>query len=335
MAASPHRVLFYTLSGDTGPAQSILDEWGVAEQIELVGVRHDVLVPVTTGAARELARGCEAVVNEFAGLDEAGADALAASGVRLLASLSIGINHFDVDALTRAGVLLTNCPGYCADDVALHAVALMLDLMRKVTASNIDVRAGRWNPYFGYPVHRPAGRTLGLVFFGRIARKVAPIAQALGMRVVVWAPTKSAEELADAGCEKIDSLDELLVRSDVVSLHCPLTADNEKMINADTLRLMKPEALLINTARGGLIDEAALAEALDEGVIAAAKLDALTLEPMRADCPLYGAKNCGITPHIAWAPIETRVRLLREVAENLRAWIDGTPRNVVNMKRKV
>jgi D-3-phosphoglycerate dehydrogenase len=337
MAASPHRVLFYTLSGDTGPAQSILDEWGVAEQIELVGVRHDVLVPVTTGAARELARGCEAVVNEFAGLDAAGADALAASGVRLLASLSIGINHFDVDALTRAGVLLTNCPGYCADDVALHAVALMLDLMRKVTASNIDVRAGRWNPYFGYPVHRPAGRTLGLVFFGRIARKVAPIAQALGMRVVVWAPTKSAEELADAGCEKIDTLDELLVRSDVVSLHCPLISLTENLIGARELALMGPDAFLVNTARGGCVDEEALLEALEKGTIRACGLDCLTNERelTATERAIVAHPNAIVTPHSAYVSEEASDALLRMGLQSVRELlIEGrTPTFALNAEK--
>ncbi|MBR1724418.1 MAG: D-2-hydroxyacid dehydrogenase, partial [Ruminococcus sp.] len=184
---------------------------------------------------------------------------------------------------------------------------------------------------FYLPTSELYGRTLGIVGYGDIGSRVAEIARAFGMRVITH--TRTPSRVRD-GTETV-SLEELLTRSDIVSLHCPLTAENEKMINARTLRLMKPQALLINTARGGLIDEAALADALNEGVIAAAKLDALTLEPMRADCPLYGVKNCGITPHIAWAPIETRVRLLDEVAENLRAWIDGKPRNVVNLKGKV
>ena len=129
---------------------------------------------------------------------------------------------------------------------------------------------------------------------------------------------------------RVCTLEELLSISDAVSLHCPLTPENGKMINAETLALMKPNALLVNTARGGLIDEQALAEALNGGKLGGARLDTLTYEPMREDCPLRGAKNCAITPHIAWAPIETRVRLLEKVAENLKAWINGKPINVVN-----
>ncbi|MBP3883351.1 MAG: hypothetical protein J6D54_00215 [Olsenella sp.] len=334
MARDRHRVLFYTLSGDTTAAQAILDEWGVGEQIELVGVSHGVFVPVTEGAADELARGCDAIVNEIAGLSAAGARAVAESGARLFASLSIGINHIDVDALTREGVLLTNCPGYCAEDVALHAVALMLDLMRKVTASNLDTRAGRWNPYFGYPVHRPAGRTLGLVFFGHIAQKVAPIAHALGMSVVVWAPTKSAEEIADAGCEKVDSLDELLVRSDVVSLHCPLIPLTENLIGARELTLMGPDAFLINTARGGCVDEEALLEALEKGTIRGCGLDCLTRERelTATERAIVAHPRAIVTPHSAFVSEEATDELLRMGLRSVKELlVDGTmPTHALN-----
>ena len=146
------------------------------------------------------------------------------------------------------------------------------------------------------------------------------------MNVVTY--TRSPQKVTDG--TRVCTLEELLSISDAVSLHCPLTPENGKMINTETLALMKPNALLVNTARGGLIDEQALAEALNDGRLGGARLDTLTYEPMREDCPLRGAKNCAITPHIAWAPIETRVRLLEKVAENLKAWINGEPINVVN-----
>ena len=260
----------------------------------------------------------------------------ACPNLKYVGLFATGYNNIDLDAADRRGAVVCNVPAYSIYAVAQHTFALMLDYYSRAAEYQQDTAEGGWIDYklfsrFYIPTSELYGRTLGIVGYGDIGSRVGEIGRAFGMKVITH--TRTPARVTD-GTETV-SLEELLSRSDVVSLHCPLTADNEKMINADTLRLMKPEALLINTARGGLIDEAALAEALDEGVIAAAKLDALTLEPMRADCPLYGAKNCGITPHIAWAPIETRVRLLREVAENLRAWIDGTPRNVVNMKRKV
>ena len=320
MTSKRHRVLLYTLSGDTTLAESILDGWDVLDQIELVGIPHEVFVPITEGAPDELARGCDAIVNEIAGISEAGASVVAASGARLFASLSIGVNHIAADALAREGVLATNCPGYCTEDVALHTVALMLDLMRKVTASNREVIEGRWDPYFGYPVHRPSTQTLGLVYFGRIARAVAPIAQALGMRVVVWAPTKSAEELAAAGCEKAETLDELLVDADVVSLHCPLIPETERLIGERELALMGPDSFLINTARGGCVDEEALLGALEKGTIRGCGLDCLTRERDLTPTALAIARhpNAVVTPHTAFASAESAEELMRMGLQSVR-----------------
>ena len=166
---------------------------------------------------------------------------------------------------------------------------------------------------------------MGIIGYGDIGRKTAEIARAFEMKVITY--TRSPHKVTD-GTEVV-SLEELLKRSDVVSLHCPLTEDNQKMINAEALGMMKQTALLVNTARGGLVDEYALAKALDSGEIGGACIDVLTLEPMREDCPLRNAKNCTITPHIAWAPRETRERLLKEVALNLKCWMEGKPRNNV------
>ena len=333
-SATPHRVLYFTLDGEVGRAREILARRGVASQIELVGCAH---APYESPTAEQLA-GCEAVIGEFMPVRGEAVDAFARSGVRLVASMSIGINHVDVRGLAERGVLVSNCPGYCALDVANHAVALMLDLMRKVTLSNRDVLRGGWDPKVGYPIHRPQGQTLGLVFFGHIAREVAPIAQALGMRVLVWAPTKTAAQLADAGCEKAETLDELLRASDVVSLHCPLIPETKRLIGARELALMKPTAYLVNTARGECVDEDALVAALDEGLasggargICAAGIDTLAHEASGRNERLVRHPRVVVTPHSAYESLEAadalREMSLEAVCELL---LEGrTPTNLV------
>ena len=315
-----HRVLYYTLDGDTAAAQALLERMGMADEIELVGCSHAVFEPPTAGQLT----GCEGFIGEFAPVPAPVADAMAQAGVRVAASMSIGLNHMDVDALRERGVAVANCPGYCAEDVATHTVAIMLDLMRKVTFSNREVMAGGWDPKGGgYEAYRTQGRTLGLVFFGRIAQAVAPIARALGMRMLVWAPTKTAEELAAAGCERAETLEELLGASDVVSLHCPLIPETEGLIGAHELALMKPTAYLINTARGAVVDEDALAAALDENIVSggtrgirAAGLDVLIseTEPNRA---LVDHPRCLVTPHSAYDSLEANENLRRMTLESV------------------
>ncbi len=242
-----------------------------------------------------------------------------------------GYNNVDLAAASRRGAVVCNVPAYSTNAVAQHTFALILDYYNKVAEYKKTVADGDWVnyklfSYFYIPTTEIAGLTLGIIGYGDIGRKTAEIARAFGMNVVTY--TRSPQKVTDG--TRVCTLEELLSISDAVSLHCPLTPENGKMINAETLALMKPNALLVNTARGGLIDEQALAEALNDGRLGGARLDTLTYEPMREDCPLRGAKNCAITPHIAWAPIETRVRLLEKVAENLKAWINGKPINVVN-----
>lgn len=242
-----------------------------------------------------------------------------------------GYNNVDLAAASRRGAVVCNVPAYSTNAVAQHTFALILDYYNKVAEYKKTVADGDWVnyklfSYFYIPTTEIAGLTLGIIGYGDIGRKTAEIARAFGMNVVTY--TRSLQKVTDG--TRVCTLEELLSISDAVSLHCPLTPENGKMINTETLALMKPNALLVNTARGGLIDEQALAEALNEGRLGGARLDTLTYEPMREDCPLRGAKNCAITPHIAWAPIETRVRLLEKVAENLKAWINGKPINVVN-----
>ncbi len=242
-----------------------------------------------------------------------------------------GYNNVDLAAASRRGAVVCNVPAYSTNAVAQHTFALILDYYNKVAEYKKTVADGDWVnyklfSYFYIPTTEIAGLTLGIIGYGDIGRKTAEIARAFGMNVVTY--TRSPQKVTDG--TRVCTLEELLSISDAVSLHCPLTPENGKMINTETLALMKPNALLVNTARGGLIDEQALAEALNGGKLGGARLDTLTYEPMREDCPLRGAKNCAITPHIAWAPIETRVRLLEKVAENLKAWINGKPINVVN-----
>lgn len=242
-----------------------------------------------------------------------------------------GYNNVDLAAASRRGAVVCNVPAYSTNAVAQHTFALILDYYNKVAEYKKTVADGDWVnyklfSYFYIPTTEIAGMTLGIIGYGDIGRKTAEIARAFGMNVVTY--TRSPQKVTDG--TRVCTLEELLSISDAVSLHCPLTPENGKMINAETLALMKPNALLVNTARGGLIDEQALADALNGGRLGGARLDTLTYEPMREDCPLRGAKNCAITPHIAWAPIETRVRLLKKVAENLKAWINGEPINVVN-----
>lgn len=242
-----------------------------------------------------------------------------------------GYNNVDLAAASRRGAVVCNVPAYSTNAVAQHTFALILDYYNKVAEYKKTVADGDWVnyklfSYFYIPTTEIAGLTLGIIGYGDIGRKTAEIARAFGMNVVTY--TRSPQKVTDG--TRVCTLEELLSISDAVSLHCPLTPENGKMINTETLALMKPNALLVNTARGGLIDEQALADALNGGRLGGARLDTLTYEPMREDCPLRGAKNCAITPHIAWAPIETRVRLLEKVAENLKAWINGEPINVVN-----
>lgn len=242
-----------------------------------------------------------------------------------------GYNNVDLAAASEHGAVVCNVPAYSTNSVAQHTFALILNHFNKIRAYADTVDNGDWVnyklfTYFYIPTCELDGMTLGIVGYGDIGSRVAEIGKAFGMRVLTY--TRSPERV-DANAQAV-SLDELLKESDVVTMHCPLTEDTAEMINKDTLAKMKPTAYFVNTARGGLVNEHELADALNSGVIAGAGIDVLTYEPMREDCALRNAKNCTITPHIAWAPKQTRERLLKVVEQNLRCWIDGVPQNVVN-----
>ena len=244
--------------------------------------------------------------------------------LRFLGVLATGYNIVDVAAAKKRGIPVCNVPDYGTPSVAQHVFALILELTQSVGAYAQTVRQGRWARsadfcYYDSPIIELNGRTLGIIGAGRIGTAVANLGRAFGMKVIL---TDQPEGRA--------GLESVLKNSDIVTLHCPLTPETNQLIDHETLSLMKPSALLINTARGPLVDEEALAAALNCGWIAGAGLDVLTIEPPPEDNPLLNAKNCIITPHIAWASQAARRRLMRIVAENVQAFLAGTPQNVVN-----
>ena len=231
--------------------------------------------------------------------------------LKYIGCTATGYNNIDVEAAADLGIAVTNIPAYSTDAVAQHTIALMLELSNHVGMHNASVQEGQWsdNEYFCYwkkPVTLLTGKSLGIIGYGAIGRRVAQIARALGMEINIF-----SQDPAGA------------MKSDFVSLHCPLTRENRHMVNTEFLVNMKPGAILINTARGGLVDERALADAIKAGFIAGAALDVLEQEPPAKDCPLIGLDNCIITPHIAWSPKEMRQAVIDILAENLESWLTG------------
>lgn len=251
--------------------------------------------------------------------------------LKYIGVLATGYNVVDVEAAHARGIVVTNVPAYSTESVAQMVFAHLLTVTNRTEHYAIQNRSGRWtaNPdfcYWDFSHQELAGKTFGIVGLGHIGQRVAQIAQAFGMKVK--ALTSKAPETLLAGIEKA-TLEELLATSDVLSLHCPLTDGTRHLINAAALRQMKPSAILINTGRGPLIDDQAVADALAEGRLAAFCADVLTEEPPKADNPLLGQPNAFITPHIAWASTEARIRLLRVATDNVQAFLSGNPVNVV------
>ena len=251
--------------------------------------------------------------------------------LKYIGVLATGYNVVDVEAAHARGIVVTNVPAYSTESVAQMVFAHLLTVTNRTEHYAIQNRSGRWtaNPdfcYWDFPHQELAGKTFGIVGLGHIGQRVAQIAQAFAMKVK--ALTSKAPETLPAGIEKA-TIEELLATSDVLSLHCPLTDSTRHMINADALQQMKPSAILINTGRGPLIDDQAVADALAEGRLAAFCADVLTEEPPKADNPLLGQPNAFITPHIAWASTEARIRLLRVATDNVQAFLNGAPVNMV------
>jgi glycerate dehydrogenase len=254
-------------------------------------------------------------------------------GLRFIGVLATGYNVVDVEAARALGIPVCNVPGYGTASVVQLTFALLLELTHRVQRHGDAVRAGRWSAaadwcFWEHPLTELEGKTMGIIGLGHIGSRVATVARAFGMEVLAAARPGRVD--GDPSTVDRVPLSELPSRSDVVSLHCPLTPETEGLVDRAFLSRMRPSAFLINTARGPVVREADLAEALDAGVIAGVGLDVLSQEPPRVDHPLFRARNCVITPHIAWATREARLRLLSETVGNLRAWLGGRPRNVVN-----
>lgn len=246
--------------------------------------------------------------------------------VRFIGVLATGYNVVDVQAARERGIVVCNIPTYGTDAVAQYVFALLLELCHRVAHHAQAVQEGRWTAcpdfcFWDYPLIELSGKTMGIVGYGRIGQRTAQIARAFGMQVLAYDAFVQAEECVP--------LDELLERSDVVSLHCPLFPETRHIIRGETIARMKDGAILINTSRGPLVDEAALREALTSGKLYGAAVDVVSTEPVQPDNPLLGLENCLITPHIAWAPRESRQRLMDIAVENLRCFLRGAPQNVV------
>lgn len=279
----------------------------------------------------ERSRGADVLCTNKTVLDAATINAL--PGLKCILVLATGYNVVDVAAAARLGVPVCNVPGYSPPSVAQHVLSVVLEMFSHTSRHARAVAEGRWSaqPDFCFWDASPvelSGKTFGVVGFGAIGSRVAELAHAFGMGVLAHAPRPKPapgyQPFAFAG------LDELFAESDVVSLHCPLTADNENLVDARRLALMKPTARLVNTARGQLVDESALAAALASGRLGGAALDVVRVEPIGSGNPLLLAPNCLITPHVAWASLEARTRLMSGVAANLAAFLAGNPQNVVN-----
>jgi glycerate dehydrogenase len=253
----------------------------------------------------------------------------AAPQLKLVSVTATGYNNVDLAAAAARRVLVCNVPGYATASVAQHTFALILNLATRAFQYHNDVRDGAWQraasfTLLTHPTFELAGKTIGIIGYGAIGRAVARIARAFDMTVLVHTRGSLAEPgIAAAG------LDRLLRQADVLTIHCPLTERTRNLIDADALAKMKPDAILVNTARGGIVDETALADALNRGRIAAAAVDVLTEEPPARGNPLLTARNIIITPHTAWSTVQARQRLVNQTAANIRAFLAGAPRNIV------
>jgi glycerate dehydrogenase len=257
----------------------------------------------------------------------------AAPNLEYIGVLATGFDVVDAAAARARGVPVTNVPTYGTAAVAQFAIALLLEVCHHIGHHDQAVHAGRWAQgpdfcFWDYPLIELAGQTLGIVGYGRIGRATGRIAQALGLEVIAYEVSAPAGDAGDG--TTLVGLDELWSRSDIVVLHCPLTPETAGLINAATIARMKDGAILINNSRGPLVVEADLAAALDSGKLAAAAVDVVSTEPIRSDNPLLTAKNCLITPHIAWASRQSRQRLMDVAVDNLRQFLAGHPVNVVN-----
>ncbi len=296
---------------DLEPTREVLAPLGAEIRVSASVAADDVLA---------VAQDADAVINTYAQLPGSLIDCL--ERCRIIARTGIGIDTVDLAAATAKGIVVTNVPEYCEAEVSDHTMALLLALARNVTRGNAQVHGGTWDLATVKPIYRLQGRTLGLVGFGKIARLVAAKAQAFGLNVLACDPYVEPASAAALDVSLV-SFEELLERSDFVSVHAPLTPETRHLIGAEALTLMRPEAVVINTARGGLVDVAALAEALDREAIAGAALDVLPDEPPAADLALYGRPNVVLTPHTAFYSEESVLDLQLKAAQQVALVLSG------------
>ena len=253
--------------------------------------------------------------------------------VKYIGVLATGFNVVDVNCAKELGIKVTNVPTYGTDAVAQFTLALLLEMCHRIGDHDVAVKNGEWAScpdfcFWKHPLIELSGKTMGFIGFGRIGQATAKIAQAFGLNALVFNRSQNPDMISDT-C-KYANLDDVLGKSDIISLHCPLTEDTQGIINQSTIGKMKDGVMIINTARGPLIVEQDLKDALETGKVAAAAIDVASVEPILADNPLLTAKNCIMTPHIAWASKEARQRLMNSTVENLEAFLGGNPINVVN-----
>jgi glycerate dehydrogenase len=253
--------------------------------------------------------------------------------LKFVGVLATGYNVVDVEAAKEKGIVVTNIPTYGTDSVGQMAIALLLEMCHHVGAHSDSVMRGEWANnsdwcYWNHPLIELSGKTIGVIGYGRIGQSTGRIAQALGMKVIVYDAYQN-KDLESKTMKYVD-LDTLLANSDVIALHCPLFESTQGIINKNTIAKMRKGVMLVNNSRGPLVVEEDLAEALNSGKVGGAALDVVSSEPIKADNPLLKAKNCIITPHISWAPIESRQRLMDIAVDNLEKFLSGSPVNVVN-----
>jgi D-3-phosphoglycerate dehydrogenase / 2-oxoglutarate reductase len=300
------------------PAQNVLSQIGGELRLASEATFESIL---------EVAREADGVLTTYAKMPAPLIEQLARC--RIIARFGIGVDNVDISAATARGIVVTRVPDYCLDEVSDHAMALLLALVRKIPSSNARTHAGRWEMKSVTPIHRLRGTVLGLAGFGQIPRLLAPKAKAFGLRVVAFDPFVSAGVMLQEGVEPVE-FDELVAISDHISVHTPLLPETRHLFNADVFRRMKPRAYLINTARGPIVDEAALARALDEKRLAGAALDVMEQEPP-ANSPLFGRENVILTPHTSFYSEESLVDLQTKAAEEVLRALTGQPvRNPVN-----
>jgi len=299
--------------------------------LEKIGAKVAVLHSMDEAEIMQATEDADAVITEYAKLTAKVIGNM--KKCKVISRYGIGVDMIDLEAAGKAGIPVANAPDYGIEEVATHTAAMILALARKITVFDRELKSGKWGYQLGVPIHRLQGTILGLVGYGNISQMTGRFMQGMGMHVIAYDPFVAVERMAQTGVQKVDDFEELLVVSDFVSLHVPLTADTRGMIGKKELTAMKPSAFIVNTGRGGLIDEEALAEALEKNRIAGAAIDTFPMEPIAKENPLLKLDNAIVSPHCAFYSEESLRNLRRIPAEEIAQVLQGgKPRNLVNGK---